>query len=72
MNASIAENPENVFSALQCVQRALQISVDAISTMTVATSSVGTVRMTAPHSLYFMSLDRRALGQPGSRSNPLP
>jgi hypothetical protein len=55
INASIDENPGNVFSASQWVQRALQISRDAISSMTARARSAGTVRITAPHSLQAMS-----------------
>jgi hypothetical protein len=56
MNASMADNPGNVSSAPQWVQRALQISRDAISRMTAEARSEGTVRTTAPHSLQIMSV----------------
>jgi hypothetical protein len=53
MNASIAENPGNMFSAPQWVQRALQIvSACASSSMTRSASSDATVRTTTPHSLH--------------------
>jgi DNA-binding transcriptional regulator LsrR (DeoR family) len=55
MKASTADNPGNVFSASQQVQRALQISRDAISNMTAEARSTGTVRTTAPHSLHVIS-----------------
>jgi len=51
----MADNPGNVFSASQWVQRALQITPDAISNMTAEANSAGTVRITAPHSLQLIS-----------------
>lgn len=50
----MADDTVNVFRAPQCTQRALQISVDAISTMTAEAISTGTFRTTARHSLQVM------------------
>jgi hypothetical protein len=72
MKASMAEDPGNVFKAPQWVQRALQISPDAISTMTARARSAGTVQITAPHSVAgYVSLIAAHQDMGGTRSNPL-